>query len=115
MTERPKNYVPRSKMPISERAKQFAPFAAITGLTEALHAKELEHSSIERIEMSEERIAAINSKLASLYIGEQVEVTYYRYGHYDSVTGRVEAIDGRRQVVRIAGREIHFKDLYAIK
>lgn len=33
---------PRHKMPISERAKQFAPFAAIRGLEEALRKKEEE-------------------------------------------------------------------------
>lgn len=33
---------PAEPMPISERAKQFLPFAALTGLDEALRAKELE-------------------------------------------------------------------------
>lgn len=33
----------RQKMPISQRAKQFAPFAAITGLEVALRKKEEEH------------------------------------------------------------------------
>ena len=34
---------PKTKMPVSQRAKQFAPFAAITGLEVALRKKELEH------------------------------------------------------------------------
>lgn len=33
---------PREKMPISERAKQFMPFAALKGLPEALEKKEKE-------------------------------------------------------------------------
>ncbi|MBO4556461.1 MAG: hypothetical protein J5706_06835 [Elusimicrobiales bacterium] len=33
---------PRNKMPIKERAKQFAPFAAIRGLEAALKRKEQE-------------------------------------------------------------------------
>ena len=33
---------PRIKMPIAERAKQFAPFTAIRGLSEALRKKEQE-------------------------------------------------------------------------
>lgn len=115
MTEKQGHYKPRSRMPVSERAKQFAPFAAITGLGEALRAKELEHSSIERIEMTEDRAAALNDKLRSLYVGEQVEVTYYDYGHYRRVRGVIETIDARGQVIKIAGREIHFKDLYSIK
>ena len=32
----------RPKMPVSERAKQFMPFAALKGYEEALRAKELE-------------------------------------------------------------------------
>lgn len=33
----------RSKMPVSQRAKQFAPFAAVGGLDIALRRKEEEH------------------------------------------------------------------------
>ena len=33
----------RTPMPVSQRAKQFAPFAAITGLDYALRKKEEEH------------------------------------------------------------------------
>ena len=33
----------RPKMPVSQRAKQFAPFAAITNLDAALRKKEEEH------------------------------------------------------------------------
>lgn len=39
MTDRPK----RTPMPISQRAKQFAPFAAVGGLDAALRMKEEEH------------------------------------------------------------------------
>ena len=39
---------PRHKMPISERAKQFAPFAAIRGLEEALRKKEEEMKQKEK-------------------------------------------------------------------
>lgn len=34
----------RSKMPNSQRAKQFAPFDALTGLTAALKQAEIEHA-----------------------------------------------------------------------
>lgn len=38
---------PREKMPISERAKQFMPFAALKGLPEALEKKERELGVVE--------------------------------------------------------------------
>ncbi|MDO4176141.1 MAG: hypothetical protein Q4D99_01520 [Bacillota bacterium] len=37
-----KNKKERPKMPVSQRAKQFMPFAAVTGLEKALKAKEEE-------------------------------------------------------------------------
>lgn len=44
----------RIKMPVSQRAKQFAPFAAITGLDVALRKKEEEHR--QKIEKQTEHI-----------------------------------------------------------
>lgn len=48
----------RPKMPVSQRAKQFAPFAAITNLEAALRKKEEDHrqkveSVVERVENPE--------------------------------------------------------------
>lgn len=42
MKERPESK--RPKMPLSQRAKQFAPFDALTGLSERLKQAEEEHS-----------------------------------------------------------------------
>lgn len=44
---------PRAKMPVSERAKQFMPFAAVKGLDEALQQKRHERELIPRAELSE--------------------------------------------------------------
>ena len=44
----------RAKMPVSQRAKQFMPFAAVTGLDEALLAKERELGLTDRRELPEE-------------------------------------------------------------
>ena len=38
-----------AKMPISERAKQFMPFKAVSGLDEALERKEAEHFACTKI------------------------------------------------------------------
>lgn len=45
---------PRNKMPIAERAKQFAPFAAIRGLEAALKKKEHELMKQIKLEYSKE-------------------------------------------------------------
>lgn len=110
-----KQQVKRSKMPRSERAKQFAPFSPLNGLNEALRLKELEHSSIDRIEMTEDRACVVNEKLSSLYPGEQVEATYYSLGHYKTLKGVVSEINSRTRTLTVDDTEIHFKDLYDIK
>lgn len=102
-------------MPISERAKQFAPFAAVGGLDAALAKKEKEHSRKARIEIMEDEAAGINAKLSELYVGEFAEIIYYNRGHYVTVSGEVQLIDVRRRLLVIDGREVHFKDLYSIK
>lgn len=109
-----KSFMPRSRMPLSDRAKQFAPFSALSGLDEALKRKELEHSRTERREMTDDRAAVVNERLRELYTGELIEVTYYCYGHYRTVKGVVSEIDNRGRRLIVDGTEIHFKDLYDI-
>lgn len=109
-----KTFMPRSRMPLSDRAKQFAPFSALSGLDEALKRKELEHSRTERKEMTDDRADVINERLRGLYLGELIEVTYYCYGHYRTVSGVVREIDNRGRRLIVDGTEIHFKDLYNI-
>lgn len=106
---------PRGKMPISERAKQFAPFAAVGGLDAALARKEREHARKARAELLDDAAEHINEKLAEMYIGDTVEVTYYQNGEYLTVRGSVDGINKGRRILVVNGVEIHFKDLYAVK
>lgn len=105
----------RGKMPISERAKQFAPFAAVGGLDVAIARKEKEHAMKARAELLEDAAVNINNRLSQLYIGEYVEVTYYCRGEYLEAKGVVQNIDKFKHLLVVDGREIHFKDLYKIK
>ena len=57
----------RQKMPVSERAKQFMPFAALKGLPEALTQMEREHNAKSKKELSEEMAADLNRSLLSLH------------------------------------------------
>ena len=49
----------RAKMPVEQRAKQFMPFAAVTGLDEAIKRVELEFEMRDRRELSEESLAEL--------------------------------------------------------
>ena len=62
---------PRTKMPVSQRAKQFAPFQAVGGLDEALRRAEEEHrlaleKECVRIENDEDGIAPDEMKKESV-------------------------------------------------
>lgn len=115
MSKLPGNKKPRGKMPISERAKQFAPFAAVGGLDAALARKEKEHARKARAELLDDAAEHLNEKLSQLYIGDCVEITYYYRGEYLKVHGTVEIIDRHRRLLVVDSTEIHFKDLYAIR
>ena len=53
-------------MTVENRAKQFAPFSAITGLDRAVDQKLREANRVEKRELSEERAAALDGKLRAL-------------------------------------------------
>ena len=87
----------RAPMSTSNRAAQFAPFAALTGYESSI--REAARFTEQRIELGEDQKAAINEKLLyiSRHIDEHPEVTvlYFRPdehkngGRYVTVTGRV--------------------------
>ena len=49
----------RARMPVEQRAKQFMPFAAVTGLDEAIMRVEHELEMNDRRDLSEEAIMAL--------------------------------------------------------
>jgi hypothetical protein len=96
----------RPQMPLSDRAAQFAPFAALTGYEPAI--KETGRLTNERIELDEEALAALDRKYQLLMdtLDDTPEVTIIYFqpderkagGQYVSATGTVKKVDtfGRR-------------------
>ena len=96
----------RPQMPMSDRAAQFAPFAALTGYDSAI--KETGRLTDERIELDEEALAALDRKyqllMDALADAPEVTITYFQPderkagGQYVSATGTVKKVDtfGRR-------------------
>lgn len=97
-----------------ERAKQFAPFEALTGLRKALAKKEAEHERVEKIEVSEDRAARLDRTIAKLEPGMTVRVTYYSGGGYVDVTGKLAAVDSAFFFLKIGNGKIFFDDIYEI-
>ena len=92
-TEMTQKHMMRPSMPVSQRAKQFMPFAAVTGLDDALRRKERELGLSERPDVTDEDAAAINERLALLEKGEEVSIIYYCAGEYETAEGIVCSVD----------------------
>ena len=91
----------REQMPMSDRAAQFAPFAALTGYEENI--KEATRLTDTRIEIDEERKLFLNDKLQIIInnIKEEpiITFTYFIYdikksgGKYIDITNKVKKIN----------------------
>ena len=112
------------QMARSDRAAQFAPFAALTGHGAAI--KETARLTDEKIILDENAKALLDEKLQMVQEmpKEQrtVTVTYFladerkNGGHYVTVTGQVKKIDGYQQsVVMTDGSRIPLDDIIEIE
>lgn len=103
---------PKTPMPISERAKQFLPFAAVKGLPEALAKKE--KVPVSRVEISEEMAMALNEKIHLMKHGETVTVTYFDSDAYVHLTGTVMRVDSIFRTLQIDDMAIEMDDIIEI-
>lgn len=112
------------QMARSDRAAQFAPFAALTGHEAAI--KETARLTDEKVTLDENARALLDEKLRMVQEmpegRREVTVTYFlpdekkNGGHYVSVTGKVRKIDGYRQsVIMTDGSRIPVDDIIEIE
>lgn len=114
----------RPQMPLSDRAAQFAPFAALTGYDSAI--KETGRLTDERIELDEEALTALNRKyqllIEALDDAPEVTIIYFQPderkagGQYVSATGTVKKVDtfGRRILLQ-DGTRIPLDSVYDLR
>ncbi|MCD7826292.1 MAG: YolD-like family protein [Clostridiaceae bacterium] len=103
---------PKQKMMISERAKQFMPFAALKGLPEALAEKE--HITAQKPELSEDRAEELNQILQQIQCGDMLTVIYFRKNEYLKITGKLARLDSNSRVLQIVQTKIPFDDILDI-
>lgn len=109
-----------------DRAKIFAPFAALSGHSD--NTKERERITVAKPELTEDRIAEINEKLQTiaelLYKGNKVNatVTYFKSdakrngeGSYKTISGYVSKIDIYDHILVINGLKMSFDSIYDIQ
>ena len=114
----------RPQMPISDRAAQFSPFAALTGHSAAI--AETGRLTDRRVELDEYEMARVDAELQRLQEllpgGPTASITYFvpderkNGGSYQTVTGEVKRIDAVTGVIQMTDRrEIPIEDVFSIK
>ncbi len=112
------------RMPISDRAAQFSPFAALSGHGAAI--AETARLTDEKMELDEDTKAELDQKQAVLleHIAEQPEVTVTWFqpdarkdgGAYVTVTGRLKKIDEvERTLTLLDGTRISLADVVELE
>ena len=113
----------RPQMPMSDRAAQCAPFAALTGYDAAI--KETGRLTDERIELDVEALSALDMKyqilMEALDEAPEVTITYFQPderkagGKYVSAVGAVKKIDDfERRITMRDGTRIPMDDVLSI-
>ena len=113
----------RPQMPMSDRAAQFAPFAALTGYDAAI--KETGRLTDERIELDVEALSALDMKyqllMEALDEAPEVTITYFQPderkagGKYLPATGAVKKVDDfERRITMQDGTKIPMDDVLSI-
>lgn len=110
------------KMRREDRAKIFAPFAALSGHSEAVHAREA--VLVPQVAMTEHTRDILDRKLRQIHKGDMITVVYFvpqkrqfdeLYGEYLTVTATVVRVDPIERVLHLQGREVLFDDLLDIR
>lgn len=113
----------RPQMPMSDRAAQFAPFAALTGYDDAV--KETGRLTDDKIELEESSLNEVNAKIQllreKLADAPEVTFTYFRPddrkdgGAYLTITGTVKKLDDyERLLVLQDGTKVPIDDILDI-
>ena len=113
----------RPQMPMSDRAAQFAPFAALTGYDAAI--KETGRLTDDKIELDEEALTALDMKyqllMDALADVPEVTITYFQPderkagGKYLTATGAVKKVDDYERLITMQdGAKIPMDDVLSI-
>ncbi len=102
----------RLKMKREERAKQFAPFAALKGYEEALWEKE--RIMVRNVELSEDAKEELDRQLSSVSTGDLVKIVYKKDDGFLETEGVVSIINRDSAYLKIIYTKIDFCDIYSI-
>ncbi len=104
----------RPHMALEERAKQFAPFAALKGYEEAI--REKQKVKEDEVLLTDYSKAIIDGKLKGLSKGMEVEITYFDRKERKSqkISGKLVRISPQDMLLQIEERTIPFDDILVV-
>ena len=97
----------------ADRARQFMPFAALTGYYEVI--KQREKIIEPRKELSEDEAEILSDKLSKIQKGMLITLTYYKEDCYEILTGLVSNIDSIYRTITIVKTKIAIDDVCDIR
>ena len=96
-----------------QRAKIFAPYAALTGFGDFITGAEEQH--VPRVLLGEDAQAALDRQLRQLCPGNRLRVVYYLNEHYVEARGALRKIDPDARRLLIGGLKIPLEDILNIE
>ena len=106
----------RPRMPRQNRAKMFAPYQALKGFSETVHAKDTVY--VRRLELSEYAQEQLDLKLRLIHRWDTVTVTWFQskqgeddLGQYMTATGTVERLDPVFHLLFLGEQKIPMDDI----
>lgn len=97
----------------AQRAKIFAPYAALKGFGDYILAAQ--HSTQERVLLAEDAAAELNRQLQTLRRGDIIAVNYYLHDQYVEVCGAVRRISLEEEQLTVGGIRIPFGDILSVR
>ena len=96
-----------------DRAKQFAPFDALKGLSKALRLKEFQHERVLKGDLSEEQVSEISKTLLNIENSDLVEISYFLDGHDYKIIGYCKICFDDR-IIEVEDKKIKFENIRSI-
>jgi len=97
---------------VSDRAKQFMPFAALKGFYDLI--RERERVIVPKHELTDDKAAELSEIIKLVEKGKMIKVIYYSDGEYVSAEGIVTKIDLELRTLTIVKTEIDLDDIWDI-
>ena len=104
---------PPKPMAIEDRAKQFAPFAALTGFGKVL--SKMEKVVVDKPDLSEEALREMDETIHMVDVGDMVSAIYYRDGECLKIEGILARLDIDARIIQIVADKIEFDNLLKLE